>query len=360
MIVLINYRDNKMSQIIEGRRITVAEMAPHVHSFLPNENKVNKIAAWLEKWIIDGLKSGRIKVNDYLPKKGDIAVHTSVSLGTMQNVYRILEDKGIIASRQKVGSYIKDFSENSSEKLTSKREVACEEIKKYILENNYKQGDTFLSARKLSKTLVIPFATAMGAINRLIGEGVIQKKGKSFIISSLNFEVANIEQQTLVEKVAEHINKYIKTNLKAGDKLPSNNALADMFNVSIKTIHDAVKILSVAGVIKTRRGYYGTVVINRANNEDVPYYYEQVEQSIKKYIAENCKVGDKLPSVKNFAEVFNVSAKTIKNALDILASAGYVNFARGKYGGTFVAEIPAAYEKGYTWLALSPDFEQIN
>ena len=27
----------------QGRRITVAEMAPHIHSFLPNENKVEKI-----------------------------------------------------------------------------------------------------------------------------------------------------------------------------------------------------------------------------------------------------------------------------------------------------------------------------
>ncbi len=360
MIVLINYRDNKMSQIIEGRRITVAEMAPHVHSFLPGENKVNKIAAWLEKWIIDGLKTGKIKVNDYLPKKGDIAVHTSVSLGTMQNVYRILEDKGLIASRQKVGSYIKDVSENNAEKLTSKREVASEEIKKIILDNNYKPGDIFISARKLSESLVMPFATAMAALNLLQQEGILSRCGKNFVIESVDFKVANIEQQTLVEKVAEHINKYIKNNLKEGDKLPSNNAMADMFNVSVKTIHDAVKILSVAGVVKTRRGYYGTVVTKNSQDEEIPYYYEQVEQSIKKYIAENCKQGDKLPSVKNFAEVFNVSAKTIKNALDILASEGYVNFVRGKYGGTFVLEIPSVYEKGYTWLALSPDFEQIN
>ena len=27
-----------------GRQITVAEMAPHVHSFLAGENKVNKIS----------------------------------------------------------------------------------------------------------------------------------------------------------------------------------------------------------------------------------------------------------------------------------------------------------------------------
>ena len=58
-----------MSQTDEGRRITVAEMAPHVHVFLPNENKVDKISAWLEKWITAALASGKIKFCDYLPKK---------------------------------------------------------------------------------------------------------------------------------------------------------------------------------------------------------------------------------------------------------------------------------------------------
>ncbi len=349
-----------MSQTDEGRRITVAEMAPHVHVFLPNENKVDKISAWLEKWITAALASGKIKFCDYLPKKGDLAFHIGVSLGTMQNVYRNLEDRGLIESRQKVGSYIKNTSDNNLEKLTSKRDVVCEEVKKYISENGLKPGDTLVSARKLSGLLVIPFATIMVSLNRLTLEGIIEKCGKSFKIKSTDFNVSNIEQQTLVEKIADHINKYIKKNLKSGDKLPSNSTMADMFNVSVKTIHDAVKILSVAGVIKTRRGYYGTVVTNFAKDENVPYYYEQVEQSIKKYIAENSKPGDKLPSIKNFAEVFNVSAKTIKNALDNLADDGYINFVRGKYGGTFVLNVPTVYEKGYTWLALSPEFEQKN
>ena len=349
-----------MSQTDEGRRITVAEMAPHVHVFLSNENKVDKISAWLEKWIITALASGKIKFCDYLPKKGDLAFHIGVSLGTMQNAYRNLEDKGLIESRQKIGSYIKDTSDNNIEKLTSKRDVVCEEIKKYISENGFKPGVTLASARKLSNLLLIPFATIMVSLNRLVLQGIIEKSAKSYKIKSTDFKVSNIEQQTLAEKIADHINKYIKKNLKSGDKLPSNNTMADMFNVSVKTIHDAVKILSVAGVIKTRRGYYGTVVTNYAKDENVPYYYEQVEQSIKKYIAEHSKPGDKLPSIKNFAEVFNVSAKTIKNALDNLAADGYINFVRGKYGGTFVLNVPTVYEKGYTWLALSPEFEQRN
>ena len=348
-----------MSQISEGRKITVAEMAPHVHSFLPNENKVNKISEWLINWIKTALYEGRIKSYDFLPAKGDLAFHIGVSLGTMQNVYRVVEDRGYIESRQKVGSYIKNQNK-SIEKLTSKREVAAEAIKKYIIKNKLKSGNNIPSARKLSGTLGIPFATIRIALNSLIRDGILQKNNKTLIIISDKFSINNKEQQTLVEKIAEHINIYIKKNLKQGDKLPSNNALADMFGVSIKTIHDSIKILSAAGIVKTKRGYYGTVVINPQNDDDNLYFYEKVEQSIKKYIAENCKVGTKLPSIKNFAEIFNVSAKTIKNALDNLAEDGYINFVRGRFGGTFVIEIPAEYEQGYTWLALSPEFEERN
>ena len=349
-----------MSQIETGRRITVAEMAPHVHSFLPFENKVNKISEWLINWIKKSLDENKIKPYDYLPQKSELAFHIGVSLGTMQNVYRIVEDKGLIESRQKIGSYIKDYKSESIEKLTSKREAAAEYIKRYIVENNYKTGDKFTSTRNLAKELAIPFATIRVAFDILISNGIIEKKDRYFVIKSLDFDIDNIEPQTLVNKIAEHINLYIKKNLKQGSKLPSNNTLADMFNVSVKTIHDAIKILTVAGIVKTKRGYYGTIVVGKQDESNDMYFYEQVEQSIKKYIAENCKVGTKLPSIKNFAEVFNVSAKTIKNALDNLANDGYINFVRGRYGGTFVIELPTVYEQGYTWLALSPEFEQMN
>lgn len=349
-----------MSQIELGRRITVAEMAPHVHSFLPHENKVNKISEWLINWINMSLKAGTIKPYDYLPTKADLAFHIGVSLGTIQNVFRLVEDEGIIESRQKIGTYIKNKEDKKIEKLTSKREVAIETIKQHITEAEYKTGDKLLSARKLSKILAIPFATIRMAMNTLVSEGVVKKEGSHYIITSLDFTAGTKEPQTLVEKIAEHINQYIKNNLKVGDKLPSNNALSDMFNVSIKTIHDAIKILSLAGIVRTRRGYYGTVVTNMQDNTEEKYFYEQVEQGIKKYMAENCKIGAKLPSIKTFAEVFNVSAKTIKNALNNLENDGYVNLQRGRNGGTFVLEIPTSYEQGYTWLALSSDFEQIN
>lgn len=347
-----------MSQTDKGRQITVAEMAPHIHSFLPNENKTDKLSKWLIDWIEKSLAKGSIKPYDYLPHKCDLAFHIGISLGTMQNVFRNVEDLGLIESKQRIGTYIKDRNSDKIEKLTSKRDTACEVIKQYLIENHFKKGDILVSTRKLADILNIPSSTIRTAMNGLVSDGILLKEKNIFKVKRLNFEVKNTEQRTLVEKTAEHINKYIKKHLKPGDKLPSNNALADMFNVSIKTIHDAIKILSVADIVKTKRGYYGTVVSDKKESNDL-YFYEQVEQSIKKYIAENCKVNDKLPSIKNFSEVFNVSAKTIKKGLDNLAQDGYITYTRGRYGGTFVVEIPTAYEQGYTWLALSPEFERI-
>ena len=345
-----------MSQKNNQRHITVAEMAPHVHSFLPGENKANKIFEWLSTWIKEALKEGRIKPYDYLPPKGDLAFHIGVSLGTMQNVFRMIEDIGLVESKQRIGTIIKNQKDETSEKLTSKRDSTCENIKTYLIEHKYKIGDSILSTRKLGKILEIPSTTIRIALNKLITEGIIEKENNTFIIKKLDFNINQKETKTLVDKIAERINKYIKKNLKQGDKLPSSNALADMYNVSVKTIHDAIYILSVAGIVKTRRGYYGTIVSNI--EDDSLYFYEQVQLRIKKYISDNCKPNDKLPTIKEFAEVFDVSTKTIKKALDNLAEDGYITFVRGRNGGTFVMDIPVITEQGYTWLALSPEFEQ--
>lgn len=345
-----------MSNAHKHRQITVQEMAPHIHVFLPKENKVKKIAEWLINWINQSLNNGNIMPGDYLPSKGDLAFHTGVSIGTMQNVFRYVEDCGYVESKQKIGTYIKILTQ-TTEKLTSKREVTCNLIKKYLNEKHYKIGDNLISIRKLSSILGIPNTTIRIAINSLIVDNILEQRNNKFIVKSLKYKLDNKETTTLVDKILNHINNYIKQNLKKGDKLPASTTLADMYNVSLKTIHDAIKILSLAGILKTRRGNYGTIVAN-INEEESLYYYEQVELKIKQYISEKCKVNDKLPSIRDFAEVFEVSSKTIKKALDNIAYDGYITFARGRNGGTFVINIPENTNIGYTWLALSPEYEE--
>jgi alpha-beta hydrolase superfamily lysophospholipase len=67
--------------------------------------------------------------------------------------------------------------------------------------------------------------------------------------------------KTLVEKIADDLEEYIEENFLHGDKLPSNVELTKKFRVSSKTIHDAIKILTKKGILHTRRGQYGTIVL---------------------------------------------------------------------------------------------------
>ncbi len=336
------------------KRITVSEMAPHVHSFNYGENRVEKLYLWLKQWIDVKLKSGEIKPYYFLPAKGDLAFHIGVSKGTIQNVYRMLEDANIVESKQKIGTYIKEQTENNMDKLTSKREITCQRLKQYIIDNNYKQNDKLPSIRTLEKILGISATTIRMSVNCLVYEDIIRKKENFFIVNDLNFSASEITSQTLVEKISEKIEKYVTDNLKSGDRLPPNSVLAKKYKVSVKTIHDSIKILVKAGVLRTRRGQYGTTVSD--NNETKLYNYEKSELKIRHYIYENCKIGDKLPPIREFAKSIGVSTKTVKSALDNLMGDGYITCQRGRKGGTFVTDIPKSVKESYTWLALNPNY----
>ena len=67
-------------------------------------------------------------------------------------------------------------------------------------------------------------------------------------------------------------------------------------------------------------------------------------------------MGDKLPSIKNFALMFLTSEKTVKKALNNLADDGFITFTRGRYGGTFVMDIPENQGESYKWLAINSDY----
>lgn len=347
-----------MSQKEPPRQITVPEMAPHVHSFGVGENKVLKISKWLIKWISSALEEGRIKPYDMLPSKSDLAFHIGVSRGTMQSVFRYVEDCGYIESKQRIGTYIKDMINGYKlKKLTSKRELAAEAIKKHIVEYGYKEGDSLISTRKLAKLTGVSNATIRTALGSLISIGIIGKKYNSFIVLTSSFESDGIVTKTLAQKVAESIQDYIKKSLKPGEKLPPNSELASMFAVSVKTIHDASKLLVKEGILYSRRGRYGTIVSDKSDSLHARMYnYEKIEQKISHYISEKCAIGDKLPSIKYLAEKFDVSPKTIKKALDNLAEEGYLAFSRGRYGGTFVTDIPQEGADAYKWLALNSDY----
>jgi len=362
LIVFIFLRYNKQIMDMEvnnqHHKITVPEMAPHVHVFLAGENKVDKIAKWLINWITLSLECGKIKPYDLMPSKADLACHIGVSQGTIQNAFRIVEDFGYLESKQRVGTLIKDFRKESAiEKLTSKRELAVEILKKFLKENDYQVGDKLPSTRNLAKMIGVSSATIRMAIINLVSNGILDKYENSFILSEAEFAVEVVQARTLVEKVAQRLKRYIEKTYKVGEKLPANTALAKKFKVSVKTIHDAVRQLSKEGLLYTRRGRYGTIVLDYTKEVSSELYdYEKVEQKIRNHIASNCQVGDKLFSIKEFSVKFKTSEKTVKKALDNLAEDGYLTFSRGRYGGTFVTDIPQASGEAYKWLAISNDY----
>ena len=73
--------------------------------------------------------------------------------------------------------------------------------------------------------------------------------------------MAVIAKKKLSEKVVDEIRKRMTSGeLKVGDKLPNQNALAREFGVSLTSLREAMNILSMLGVIDQRPGY-GTEII---------------------------------------------------------------------------------------------------
>ena len=193
----------------------------------------------------------------------------------------------------------------------------------------------------------------------------------------INTENEEITADTLVYKVEKELKDYIRENYKVGDRLPAHQELSEILKVSIKTVHDAMKTLIDEGYLLARRGRYGTTIIKIPdNNQTSPllqpmnetsifasaaeaafYSYQKIENEIKKFIVSNYDIGDKLPSMEDLSKQFDVSSNTIRKALQNLSKQGIVNFSRGRYGGTFVVDLPENdTEETFRWLAVSSDY----
>lgn len=351
------------------------------------ESKTVAIGKWLIAWIDKDLKSNKIKHNELLPSKSDFAYYLGVSIGTIQNAFRYIEDLGWIESKQCIGTLVKDKNSSTSNirKLTSKREKAIEAIKKYIWENNYKCGQILPSSRLIADRINSSPNTTRLALEYLGTQGILEHKFKKsneagWVVQKSDFEFQNyssdnISGTTLVEKVEEELKEFISQNLKIGDKLPAHSELSKILKVSIKTVHDALSHLIDNGILLARRGRYGTTVIKMpySNNIDVKketsifapakdtafYYYEKTQNHIKKMIAEKYQIGEKLPSIVELSKELDISPNTIRKAFGNLAKEGYLAFSRGRYGGTFVLDIPEMEEHAFKWLAVNPKFAEL-
>lgn len=346
-------------------------------------SKTTVISDWIIDWIKESLSSGIAQEQNLLPKKEEFAYLLGVSVGTIQNALRMVEDRGFVESKQRIGTIIKNpkNTTNPIRKLTSKRDNCIVMIKKYILDNKMKQGEKMPSSRVLANIIGASANTTRLALENLCFNGILEHDNKNSKESMLTVKTPNfrlergsnsLDNTTLVEKVSLDLEKYITKNLKVGDKFPAHEKLSKQLQVSIKTIHDAIKVLIKKDILLARRGRYGTTVIKMPNEKsfskrkedlifapakDTAFYnYEKTQNHIKSLIAKDYTIGSKLPSLMELSKQLDLSPNTIRKALNNLADEGYLRFARGRYGGTFVMDIPDMSAQSFKWLAVNPKY----
>ncbi|MBO6272683.1 GntR family transcriptional regulator [bacterium] len=367
-MTFVNYKKNELPRVdINNLKASLPD--------LKNSNKTQAILVWLIDWIDNSIKSKKIISDTLLPTKAEFAYALGVSLGTIQNVLKQLEDKGYIYSKQCIGSIIR-CSKNSDSvirKRTSKKDITENKIKNYIISASFKLGDKLPASRTLAKETGMTLNTVRNALNKLISDKILEYNSKKdLIIKSLDFTMNNTDEETLVSKVKNDLKKYICDNFKVGDKLPAHNQLAEMLNVSMKTIHSAVQILVKENMLLPRRGAYGTIITNTSMNsafeprremsifapakETAFYHYQKIQNKIKNIISENYDIGSKLPSINEFSLMLDVSPNIIRKALSNLAKDGILRFTRGRYGGTYVIDMPDVAEQTFRWLAVNPQY----
>lgn len=345
------------------------------------EAKSIVIGKWLAGWIEQTLSEGKIKVNNILPSKSEFAYLLGVSIGTVQNAVRYIEDLGYVESKQCIGTLVKDYRNKTVtiRKLTSKRDLAVEAIKRYILTDGFKIGSKLPSSRTIATITGFGANTTRLALEYLAAVNIVTQrysnaKDSAWIVNTLDFSVDNqvrYNAETLVDMLVKDIESYISANLKIGDRMPSHFELAQKLKASVKSVHDALKILNDKGILLSRRGRYGTSVVKLPNMSVVQkpetsifapakdtafYHYEKTQNYIKRMIANDYEIGDKLPSILELSKALDLSPNTIRKAFQNLAKEGYLVFSRGRYGGTFVIDIPEIESQTFKWLAVNPQY----
>jgi len=337
-------------------------------------------AVAIAKWLVDRIKNdNNIQAGNILPAKPDLAYLLGVSIGTVQSAYRFVEDLGYAESKQCLGTIVidRENSHGSLRKHTSKRDIAIASIKKYILDNNIQPGQFLPAPSYMSAIIDSSTNTTRIALENLCINGTLEHRFKcegkcGWVVKSTDFAVEKTESTTLVEKIEQDLKNYITKNLKVGDRVPAHGELITMFSASMKTIHDALQTLIKEKILLPRRGKYGTIVIKMPQDKTFDekketsifasapetsfYYYEKTQNHIKKMISEKYEIGSKLPSVDELAKELDISPNTIRKAFHNLAKEGYLTFSRGRYGGTYITDIPD--EQSFKWLAVNPKYAE--
>lgn len=364
-------------------RLRIEDLPREIPDFkTPGTTKDALVTEYLTQYITTALEEGTITESHLLPRKEEIAKFLGVSVGTVQNAIRIVEDMGHVESKQRIGTMIRDSASHGHRlrKQTSKRDQAVIAVKKFIVDRGIEVGEPLPSAREISAQIGSAPNTTRLALEFLTNQGVLHSRGtrgnkanwelKEVPDLSDDPSIAAIESETLIDQLERDLKELIAQEYQINEKLPSHLELAEQFKVSIKTVHDAMKRLSDQGVIRSKRGRYGTFVCRKPDTQfftpaenifvsvdDTTFYnYEKVERHLKQLIKAKYKVGDKLPAMGQLSKELDVSSNTIRKALQNLAKEEVVTFTRGRYGGTFVTRVPEVEtDKAFTWVSINPE-----
>lgn len=97
------------------------------------------------------------------------------------------------------------------------------------------------------------------ATNERKGAGEIAHGRETAVVA----RVGPVRTRRVFEEICERIrNQLILGDLKPGDRLPSERELADLYEVSRTTVHEALIILEIIGLLKLRKGRNGGAFVN--------------------------------------------------------------------------------------------------
>lgn len=236
-------------------------------------SKEKTVLKWLIDYIGSSLKKGSISYGMLLPAKAELASYLGVSIGTVQNAIRQAEDMGYFESKQSVGTAVKNPNSSSTK-----------------------------------------------------FEKMLSKK-----------DVA----------VAE-LKKYIIDNkIKTGSQLPNVAVLSSIINSHQNTLRLALECLVREGIL-LRVELKGNKVCwiyqnkieqktqNSKQDNTVTTLIDKTVERIKKYIEDNCVLGERIPSNEDFSKMLNVSIRTVNEATRILNEQSIILSRRGRYGTIYL------------------------
>lgn len=114
------------------------------------------------------------------------------------------------------------------------------------------------------------------------------------------FKYKPVRKTKLYEEVAEQLKESIYNGyLAPGDRLPSERELCEMFQVGRPTIREAIRTLSIMGLIQVNQGSKGTIV----GKGDINQYMEALRNQLSWLIKVDDKTYEEIWEVKKYIQI---------------------------------------------------------